>query len=62
VCVSWIFCFSVCLGFYDLRRLPFGSPANRFLSGKAENAVKTRQVFSLSSGDTRRFEDDGSYI
>jgi hypothetical protein len=43
------FRFCVCLGFYDLRSLPFGSRTNVFLSGKAEIAVKTRQVFSRSA-------------
>jgi len=32
------------LACYDLRSIPFGSPANLFLSGKAEIAVETRQV------------------
>jgi hypothetical protein len=42
-----------CLDCYDLRSIPFGSPANLFLSGKAEKAVETRQLFFFAHHDLR---------
>jgi hypothetical protein len=45
------------LGCYDLRSIPFGSPANLFLSGKAEMAVKTRHDCAVFLKPRRRRAD-----